>query len=49
MQALTAVVGAQVLRASDVVTGKVSLRVSWDVEARGLEWAYGDELRMQMT
>jgi hypothetical protein len=50
MQALTAVDGAQVLRMSDVEPGKVSLRVSWDVEARDLEWvAYCDELRKRLA
>jgi hypothetical protein len=50
MQALTAVDGVQVLRVSDVETGNVSLRVSWDVEARDLEWAaYCDELRKRLA
>ncbi len=50
IQALTAVDGAQVLRVSDIEPGKVSLRVSWDVEARDLEWAaYCDELRERLA
>lgn len=50
MRALTAVDGAQVLRVSDIEPGKVSLRVSWDVEARDLEWAaYSDELRQRLA
>lgn len=50
IQALTAVDGVQVLRVSDVETGKVSLQASWDVEARDLEWAaYRDALRNRLA